>query len=138
MKEENKLSEGDPKLKLRRRQIAQQIARRKLAKDVPTADVVVTNPTEYAIALKYDPAAMHAPRVVAKGQGLIAKRIRELAIAAGVPILERKPLARAMYKLVEVGQEIPEQFYSAIAEILAYVYELTGKVRRNLSTNGHE
>ena len=130
VKDEHKRDQGDPKLKMRRRQIAQQIAQRKLAKDVPTADVVITNPTEFAIALKYDPKAMHAPRVVAKGQDLMAKRIRELAIAAGVPILERKPLARAMYGLVDVGQEIPEEFYSAIAEILAYVYELTGKVRR--------
>ena len=104
-----------------------------MQKDVPTADVVITNPTEFAIALKYDQSTMHAPRVVAKGQGVIAKRIRELAIAAGVPILERKPLARAMYKLVEAGQEIPEEFYAPIAEILAYVYELTGKVARRQS-----
>lgn len=130
VKDEMRHMEGDPKLKMRRRQIAQQMAKKKLARDVPTADVVITNPTEFAIALKYDSATMHAPRVVAKGQGLMAKRIRELAIAAGIPILERKPLARALYKLVEVGKEIPEEFYSAIAEILAYVYELTGKVRR--------
>jgi flagellar biosynthetic protein FlhB len=130
VKDEMRNMEGDPKLKQRRRQVAMQIAQRKLKKDVPTADVVVTNPTEFAIALKYDSATMHAPRVIAKGQGLIAQRIREIAIEAGVPILERKPLARALYKLVEVGQEIPEEFYSAVAEILAYVYELTGKVRR--------
>jgi flagellar biosynthetic protein FlhB len=129
VKDEMRNMDGDPKLKQRRRQIAQQIAQKKLQKDVPTADVVITNPTEFAIALKYDAATMHAPRVVAKGQGLIAKRIRELAIAAGVPILERKPLARALYKLVEAGHEVPEEFYSTIAEILAYVYELTGKTR---------
>lgn len=129
IKEEMRRMEGDPKIKMRRRQIAQQIANKKLKKDVPTADVVITNPTEFAVALKYDEATMHAPRVIAKGQGLIAKRIRELAIEAGVPILERKPLARALYKLCEVGQEIPEDFYSAVAEILAYVYELTKKVR---------
>jgi flagellar biosynthetic protein FlhB len=133
VKDEMRNMEGDPKLKQRRRQVAMQIAQRKLKKDVPTADVVVTNPTEFAVALKYDAAAMHAPRVIAKGQGLIAQRIREIAIEAGVPILERKPLARALYKLVEVGQEIPEEFYSAVAEILAYVYELTGKVRRKLA-----
>ena len=130
VKDEMRNMDGDPKIKMRRRQIAQQIAQKKLKKDVPTADVVITNPTEYAIALKYDSTLMHAPRVVAKGRDLIAKRIRELAIEAGVPILERKPLARALYKLVEVGQEIPEEFYSAVAEILAYVYELTGKARR--------
>ena len=129
VKEEMRRMEGDPKIKQRRRQIAMQIAAQRLKKDVPTADVIVTNPTEFAVALKYDKDAMHAPRVIAKGQGLMAKRIREIAIASGVPILERKPLARALFKLVEVGQEIPEQFYSAVAEILAYVYELSGKAR---------
>jgi flagellar biosynthetic protein FlhB len=129
VKEEMRRMEGDPKIKQRRRQIAMQIAHQRLKKDVPTADVVVTNPTEFAVALKYDATAMHAPRVIAKGQGLMAQRIREIAIASGVPILERKPLARALFKLVEVGREIPEQFYSAVAEILAYVYELSGKAR---------
>ena len=129
VKEEMRRMEGDPKIKLRRRQVAMQMLRAKLKKDVPTADVVVTNPTEFAVALKYEASTMHAPRVIAKGQGLIAQRIRELAIEAGIPILERKPLARALYKLVEVGQEIPEQFYSAVAEILAYVYELNGKMK---------
>src|SRR5206468_12253854 len=103
-----------------------QIAHQRLKKDVPTADVVVTNPTEFAVALKYDADSMHAPRVVAKGQGAMAQRIRQIAIANGIPILEGKPLARALFTLVEVGQEIPEQFYSAVAEILAYVYELSG------------
>ena len=130
VKEEMRRMEGDPKIKQRRRQIAMQIAHQRLKKDVPTADVVVTNPTEFAVALKYDSDAMHAPRVVAKGQGLMAQRIREIAIASGVPILERKPLARALFKLVEVGQEIPEELYSAVAEILAYVYELSGKARK--------
>ncbi len=130
VKEEMRRMEGDPKIKGRRHQIAQQMAMQRMKKTVPTADVVVTNPTEFAVALKYDPETMHAPRVVAKGRGLIAQRIRELAIANGVPILERKPLARALYKLVDVGQEIPEDFYTAVAEILAYVYELSGKARR--------
>lgn len=130
VKEEMRRMEGDPHIKGRRRQIAMQIATQKLRKDVPTADVVVTNPTEFAVALKYDSTSMHAPRVVAKGHDYMAMKIREIAIASGVPILERKPLARALYKLVEVGQEIPEQFYSAVAEILAYVYELTGKSKR--------
>jgi flagellar biosynthetic protein FlhB len=129
VKEEMRRMEGDPKIKQRRRQIAMQIAHQRLRKDVPTADVIVTNPTEFAIALKYDNGTMHAPRVIAKGRGAMAKRIREIAIASGVPILERKPLARALFKLVEVGQEIPEQFYAAVAEILAYVYELSGKAR---------
>lgn len=130
IKEEMRSMEGDPKIKQRRRQVAIQQLKKRLAKEVPTADVVVTNPTEFAVALKYDPQSTGAPRVVAKGQAIIAAHIRQLAIAAGVPILERKPLARALYKMVEVGHEIPEQFYSAVAEILAYVYELTGKVKR--------
>jgi len=92
--------------------------------------VVVTNPTEFAVALQYDPDSMNAPKVVAKGQGYIAARIREIAIANGIPILERKPLARALYKMCNVGQEVPEQYFSAIAEILAYVYELNGKFKQ--------
>lgn len=129
VKDEMRRMEGDPKIKQRRRQVAFQLHKQRLKKDVPTADVVVTNPTEFAVALKYEPAAMHAPRVIAKGQGPLARHIRELAIAHGIPILERKPLARALYKMVDVGQEIPEQFYSAVAEILAYVYELSGKAK---------
>jgi flagellar biosynthesis protein FlhB len=129
VKEEMRRMEGDPKIKQRRRQIAMQMATQRFRRDVPEADVVVTNPTEFAVAIKYDADTMNAPRVVAKGQGYLAMKIREIAIAAGVPILERKPLARALYKLVDVGQEIPEQFYSAVAEILAYVYELSGKLR---------
>lgn len=130
IREEMRRMEGDPKIKSRRRQIAMQMATKRLRKDVPTADVIVTNPTHIAIALKYDSATMTAPKVVAKGQGFLAQRIREIAIEHGIPIIERKPLARALFKLVEVGQEIPEQFYAAVAEILAYVYELSGKVKR--------
>ena len=134
VKDEMRRMDGDPKIKQRRRQIAVQQHKKRLATEVPTADVVVTNPTEFAVALKYDKESMHAPRVIAKGQGYIAQQIRQIAIAAGVPILERKPLARALYKMVEVGQEIPEQFYSAVAEILAYVYELTGRNRKRVAS----
>jgi len=130
VKEEMRRMEGDPKIKQRRRQIAMQATMQRLKKDVPTADVVVTNPTHYAIALKYDPTGMSAPKVVAKGQDFLALKIREIAAEAGVTILERPPLARSLYKMVDVGQEIPEQFYAAVAEILAYVYELTGRSRR--------
>lgn len=130
VKEEMRRMEGDPHIKQRRRQIAMQMATKKLQKDVPTADVVVTNPTHFAVALKYDQGTMHAPRVVAKGADLMAQRIREIAAAHGIPILERKPLARALYKMCEVGDEIPEEFYATVAEILAYVYELTGKVKQ--------
>jgi flagellar biosynthetic protein FlhB len=130
VKDEMRSMDGDPKIKARRRQVALQLMQQRMKRDVPTADVVVTNPTEIAVALKYDSAAMHAPKVVAKGRGYLAQRIRQIAIEAGVPIIERKPLAQALYKLVDVGGEIPEQFYAAVAEILAYVYELTGKLRR--------
>ncbi len=130
VKEEMKRMEGDPHIKARRRQLAMAQHRERLKNDVPKADVIVTNPTEFAIALKYDPNSMNAPKVVAKGQGYWAARIREIAIANGIPILERKPLARALFKLCNVGQEIPEQFFSAVAEILAYVYELSGKLKQ--------
>jgi flagellar biosynthetic protein FlhB len=130
VKDEMRRMEGDPQVKQRRRQIALQRAMQRVRKDVPTADVVVTNPTEIAVALKYDHASMHAPRVVAKGKGYVAQLIRQIAIEHGVPLLERKPLARALYAMVEVGHEIPEQFYAAVAEILAYVYELSGKLKQ--------
>jgi flagellar biosynthesis protein FlhB len=129
IKEEMRRMEGDPQIKSRRRQIAMQRVMQGIKSNVPTADVVVTNPTEFAVALKYDAGAMHAPRVVAKGTDYLALTIRQIAIEHGIPILERPPLARALYRLVDVGQEIPEQFYSAVAEILAYVYELSGKAR---------
>ena len=130
VKEEMKRMDGDPHIKARRRQLANQMAMKRLRTDVPTADVIVTNPTHFAVALKYDAGAMSAPRVVAKGQDFMAMRIREIAVAHGIPILERAPLARALFKMVKVGDEIPEQFFSAVAEILAYVYELTGKSKQ--------
>jgi flagellar biosynthetic protein FlhB len=129
VKDEMRRMDGDPMIKQRRRQLARQMMEQKIKKDVPTADVIVTNPTHFAIALKYDADNMGAPRVVAKGKDFLALKIREIAIENGIPILERPPLARALYKSVEVGQEIPEQFYSAVAEILAYVYELSGKIK---------
>ncbi len=134
VKDEMKRMDGDPQIKARRRDIARQMALQRARQDVPTADVVVTNPTHFAVALKYEEGTMHAPRVVAKGADYMAMRIREIAVAHGIPILERPPLARGLYKLVEVGQEIPEQFYAAVAEILAYVYELTGKSRRKVAS----
>lgn len=133
VKDEMKRMDGDPKIKARRRQIQLQQAQKRLQQTVPGADVIVTNPTHYAIALKYDKDAMHAPRVVAKGGDFLALKIREIAAEHGIPIIERPPLARALYKMCEVGQEIPEQFYSAVAEILAYVYELTGRSQRKRS-----
>lgn len=127
VREEMRSMEGDPMLKQRRRKMQMAAAMQRLRKAVPQADVIVTNPTELAIAIKYDPQQMTAPKVVAKGADHLAKKIRELAIMHGIPIVERKPLAQALYKTVEVGQEVPERFYQAIAEILAYVYRLSGK-----------
>jgi flagellar biosynthesis protein FlhB len=95
--------------------------------DVPRADVVVTNPTELAVAIQYDPAEMAAPIVVAKGAGLVAQRIRRLSLEHGIPVVERKPLAQVLYKTVEVGHPIPTDQYQAVAEVLRYVYQLKGR-----------
>jgi flagellar biosynthesis protein FlhB len=128
LKEERKQMEGDPQIKSRIRTLQREMARRRMMKEVPKATVVVTNPTHIAIALQYEPEAMKAPLVLAKGKRLIAQRIRAIAEAAGVPIVEDKPLARAMYDKIEVGFEIPAEFFTAIAEILAYVYRLKNRM----------
>jgi flagellar biosynthetic protein FlhB len=127
VKDEMKNMDGDPKIKQKRRQVQMQMAMQRIKSAVPQADVVVTNPTELAIAIRYDSETMQAPKVVAKGADFMARRIREIAIEHGIPIVERKPLARALYKAVEVGQEVPVELYKAVAEILAYVYELSGR-----------
>ncbi|MBL0922471.1 MAG: flagellar biosynthesis protein FlhB [Phycisphaerales bacterium] len=127
VKDERKSSEGDPMVKARRMRIARQIAMQRLRSDVPRADVVVTNPTHYAVALKYDAAAMKAPKVVAKGADYMAMQIRLIAASHGVPIVERPALARALYAAVEVGREIPVEQYEAVAELLAYVYRIEGR-----------
>ena len=127
VKDEMRSMEGDPVVKRRRRELQMQLAVQRLRKAVPQADVVVTNPTHVAVAIRYDAKTMGAPKVTAKGADHMALRIRQIAAAAGVPIMERPPLARMLYENVEVGREIPERFYQAIAEILAYVYELTGR-----------
>jgi len=121
IKEEMKSQEGDPQLKTRRRRLLSQSQRKMLA-EVPKADVVVTNPTHFAVALRYDRATMKAPRLVAKGVRLNALRIREVARQYQVPILENKPLARLLFKHGKVGGEVPAQLYLAIAEVLAWVY----------------
>ena len=130
VKDELRSMEGDPHIKRRRRQLQLQLAMQRLRKDVPKADVVVTNPTHLAVAIAYDAEMMMAPKVVAKGADEIALRIRQIAAEFGIPLVERRPLARALYDAVEVGQYIPERFYRAIAEILAYIYELTGRSAR--------
>ncbi len=127
VKEEHKRMEGDPLVRQRRARVARQLAMQRVAQAVPKADVVVTNPTHFAIALRYDARTMGAPRVVAKGADYMAMRIRQLAVAHDVPIVERRELARGLYQSVEVGQEVPPEFYGAVAEILAYVYRLSGR-----------
>lgn len=127
IREEMKQQQGDPQLVSKRKQIHRQLVMRKLSTSVPKADVVVTNPTELAIALQYDPETMPAPIVVAKGAGMLAQRIRRLALENNVPIIERKELARALYKLVEVNQQVPAEQYAAVAEVVRYVYQLKGK-----------
>jgi len=125
LKEEMRSMDGDPMVKQRRARVARQLAMQRMAAAVPKADVVVTNPTHYSVALRYDKTSMRAPKVVAKGADFMAMRIRQIASIHGVPLVERKPLARALYANVEVGQEVPEQHYAAVAEILAYVYRIS-------------
>lgn len=127
VKDEMKQSEGDPEVKRRRIRIQRQIAMQRISAAVPKADVVVTNPEHISVAIQYDSARMNAPKVVAKGADYLAMRIRHIALQHGVPIVERRPLARALYKQVAVNQEIPPEFYKAVAEILAYVYRLAGR-----------
>lgn len=124
MKEEMRQSEGDPMIRARVRSAQKEMARKRMMADVPKADVVLTNPTTLAVALVYQQGKMKAPKVVAKGAGLIAERIREIARQHGVPVIENKPLARALFKAVKIGDPIPSKLYRAVAEILAYVYRL--------------
>jgi flagellar biosynthesis protein FlhB len=127
VKDERRNVEGDPDVKARRFRMAREIAMQRIRHSVPKADVIVTNPTHFSVALQYQSDRMGAPRVVAKGADELAFRIREIAVANGVPMVERPPLARGLYWGVEVGQEIRPQFYEAVAEVLAYVYRLKGK-----------
>ncbi len=127
MREEMKTLQGDPQVIARRRAIQRQLVLNRLGSLIPSADFVVTNPTELAVAIKYDMETMPAPIVVAKGAGVLAQRIRRLALEHGVPIVERKELARALYQQVEVNEPIPTEQYAAVAEILKYVYQLKGK-----------
>lgn len=122
IKDEGKQTEGNPQIKSRIRSIQMQMARRRMMKEVPKADVVITNPTHLAVALQYKRGEMGAPICLAKGAGPIAKKIREVARESSVPIVEDKPLARTLYKTVDIGDAIPEKLYRAVAEILAYVY----------------
>jgi flagellar biosynthetic protein FlhB len=126
MKDEAKQTEGDPHIKSRIRQLQIEAAKKRMMADVPEADVVVTNPTRLAIALKYDKMVMDAPGVVAKGAGPVARNIRKIAKENNIPLVENKELARNLYKEVDIGEQVPSQFFQAIAEVLAYVYKLKG------------
>lgn len=130
IKEEHKSREGDPMIKARIRRIQREMASKRMMKDVPKADVIVTNPTHIACALIYDPKTMPAPRLVAKGSGLIAEKIKEIARENGIPVLENKPLARAMFKSLKIGQFVPRELFTAVAQVLSYVYRLKRKVIR--------
>ena len=124
LKEEMKRLEGDPLVKGRIRQIQRQMAQRRMIQDLPKADAVVTNPAHYAVALRYDAATMEAPTVVAKGRDRLAARIRDTARQHGIPLVEDRVLARALYRTVELGQQIPYALYQAVARVLSYVYQL--------------
>lgn len=128
VKDENKQAEGDPQIKSRIRAIRAERARARIAAAVPTADVVITNPTHFAVALKYDGEAMAAPKLVAKGQDHLAFRIRELAKEHDIPLVENPPLARGLYKDVELDREIPPEFYKAVAEVISYVFRLKNRM----------
>ncbi|HYF95561.1 MAG TPA: flagellar biosynthesis protein FlhB [Symbiobacteriaceae bacterium] len=124
VKEEYKQTEGNPEIRSKIRQKQREMSRRRMMQDVKKADVVVTNPTHFAVALAYKQPEMTAPKVLAKGQGLIALRIRELAQEGEIPIVENPPLARQLFKVTDIGQEIPPDLFQAVAEVLAYVYQL--------------
>ncbi|HEX7065307.1 MAG TPA: flagellar biosynthesis protein FlhB [Bacillales bacterium] len=128
VKDEHKNMEGDPKVKRKIKERQQQMAMRRMMQEVPDADVIITNPTHYAIALKYDGGDMDAPVVIAKGVDYVAQKIKEIAKKHNVVTMENRPLARALYQQAEIGRAIPEDFFKAVAEILAYVYRLKNKV----------
>ena len=127
VKDEAKQAEGDPQIKGKIRQAQREMAMRRMMESVPDADVVITNPTTLAIAVKYDAKQMFAPQVVAKGAKLMAERIKDIARENDVPIVENKPLAQTLFKSMEIGALVPPDLYKAVAEVLAYVYKLKGK-----------
>jgi flagellar biosynthetic protein FlhB len=131
IRDELKQTEGDPQVRARLRQIRTERARRRMMAAVPEADVVITNPTHFAVALKYDPQEMSAPRLVAKGVDAVAERIRETAREHDVPLVENPPLARALFASVDLEQEIPAEHYKAVAEIISYVFQLKGRAMPN-------
>ena len=129
-REESKDVEGDPRIRQRVRQIQRQMAMQRMMHEVPEADVVVTNPTEFAVALRYNAQEMEVPLVTAKGARLLAERIRELAIEHDVPIVQKPDLARMLYRTIDVGQPVPEHLFAAVAEVLAYVFEIDRRIEK--------
>ena len=134
VKEELKETEGRPEVRGKLRSLQQEFSQRRMLEDIPIASVVVTNPTHYAVALRYDPEEMNAPRVIAKGVDHLALKIREIATMHGVPIFEAPPLARALYQGAEIGDEVAERLYVSVAQVLTYIYQLDA----HLSSDGLE
>ena len=128
VKDEYKQSEGDPQIKGKIRQKMQEASRRRMMQNLPKADVVITNPAHYAVAIRYEPSEADAPIVLAKGEGYLAQRIKDVAKENSIEIVENKPLARMLYHNVDIGQAVPPELYQAVAEVLAFVYHLQGKV----------
>jgi flagellar biosynthetic protein FlhB len=135
VKDEHRQMEGDPQIKARIRRLQQDASRRRMLAELPTADVVITNPTHLAVALRYDELGMDSPRVIAKGARLLAQRIKDIARQHKIPVMENKPLARALYETTPVGGAVPSALFDAVAQLLAYVYQMQGtlleKARRN-------
>lgn len=129
IKDEFKKTEGDPQIKGKIKERQRQMAMRRMIQELPKADVVITNPTHFAVAIKYEAKTMTAPTVIAKGQDYMALKIKEIAKKHRIVTMENKPLARALYNQVEIGQQIPEELFKAVAEVLAYVYKLQGKAK---------
>jgi flagellar biosynthetic protein FlhB len=129
IKDELKKSEGDPLIKSKIKERQRQMAMRRMMSEIPKADVVITNPTHFAVALRYDSSQMNAPTVIAKGMDYIALKIKEVAKENQVVMMENKPLAQALYHQVEIGESVPEDLFQAVAEVLAYVYRLKGKTK---------
>ena len=135
IKDENKNTDGDPQVKARIRALRAERARQRMMAAVPRADVIITNPTHYAVALQYEAASMAAPRLVAKGKDDVALRIRETAEEHDIPIIENPPLARAIYATVEIDQEVQEDHYKAVAEVIGYVMKIKGDATRRKFTD---
>jgi len=128
IKDEYKQTEGNPEIKAKIRQLQREMAKKRMMSEVPKADVVITNPTHYAVAIRYDKTKDEAPRVIAKGVDNLAIKIKEIAREHDIMIVENPPLARELYKLVDIDELIPQKLYKAVAEVLAFVYKAKGKV----------